>query len=239
MGEGFDGKLKPSLASQLNNLKNQGRLERDRVSVALQRRGTDETGAANTGGKTPGASDDKDAKGDAAQSDVSPFQSTSSRETLRAMLHRGSQSEDSVGRRGQSTTSFEMASPDIARKDKDAKSEQQRPLYNSLQVDTANLLVTVRFFFLFLFHVFVALVARSARSVSHCSLAPVQIRVASRMLQQLSRGQRPQGHDDHLRHSLPVAAMSDYHRSQRSVRSGGGSEGAWVVAKGRASRKGG
>lgn len=47
-----------------------------------------------------------------------------------------------------------------------------------------------------------------------------QIRAASRMLQKLSRGELPQGHDDHLRHSLPVAAMSDYHRSQRSVRPG-------------------
>jgi hypothetical protein len=141
MGDSFDGKLKPSLASQLNNLKNQGRIERERVSIALQRRGTDDTGVESTGGGK-GATFEEKGGASPSQDEASPFQRTSSREALRAMLHGGAQVEDSA-RRNQSVTSFEVASPDVANREKDAKAEQPRPLYNSLQVDVANLLVNV------------------------------------------------------------------------------------------------
>lgn len=141
MGDGFDGKLKTSLASQLNNLKNQGRIERERVSIALQRRGTDDTGVESTGGGKGVALEEKGGAGPSPD-EASPFQRTSSREALRAMLHGGAQADD-FARRSQSATSFEVASPDVAHKEKDTKAEQPRPLYNSLQVDVANLLVNV------------------------------------------------------------------------------------------------
>lgn len=176
IGEGFDGKLKAPLASQLNILKNQGRLERDRVSAALQRRGVEagaKTGESDagpvpssssgaSGGATAGfamgdgalqdrlgAQDSALAGGSSSsgsatsRSGAAPWQRTSSRESLRAMLHSGASAAEGSRQQGPAA-SFALGTPAEPDADPNSTAEQLRPLYNSLHVEAPELLTQVR-----------------------------------------------------------------------------------------------
>jgi len=236
IGDGFDGKLKPSFAAQLSHHKNENRLERERVALALQRRGMDtgtlksdgplpigmdsstpslsvkvaNSGAAGSGSGSAGTGNkvyDKSASSSSLNqpATVGGWQKGTTRENLRAMLHSGVESGSGGGGRS-NVMNFAVAEPTAS----GAAAGANNSALNADSTAGGPPLPPPPPRPLY-----------DSLQVEPDQLLP-QIQKAQRILKQLSQGHWPHGHDEHIRHSLPINAMSDYHRSLKSSKVEGG-----------------